>query len=578
MRRTQIPYGLLVVGLALTAAAAQYASRTATARDRLRFDNAAAAVKSAIDSRLDAYIAMLLGGAGLFAASEQVQLPEFRAYVERLELARRYPGIQGIGFSRVVRPDERNRIAAAIRQYAPSFDYQGGSTDSTVHAIVFLEPLDERNRVALGYDMYSESTRRAAMDLARDTGAPAATHRVRLVQEIDPDKQQAGFLIYVPVYVGGAVPATVEERRSKLLGFVYSPFRAGDLLSGIEGATRADELTFDVFDGSPGEDRLLHQSHGDGIGARFRTELVTEVAGQRWTLVVRSGPTFARTSGRALAMLIAIGGALLSASLFGVTKTQISARDAAERTADDLRRSEEALRTANLAKEEFLAVVSHELRTPLNAIVGWTAMLRRSQVPPETQVHAIRVIERNAAAQARLIEDLLDISRAVAGRLRLERGNVDVGGLLKSAVDALRPEAARQRVQLETELPATLGTITADSGRLQQVVLNILSNGIKFTGEAGTVSLSAWRDADWVTVRIADTGMGIPADFLPHVFERFRQADASTTRAHSGIGLGLAISRHIVELHGGTIEAASGGEGRGTTVTIRLPSHPPRSV
>jgi signal transduction histidine kinase len=574
MRRTLIPYALLVAALLLTGVAAQYAARTAAQRDRLRFDNVAAGVTAAIDNRLDAYLAMLLGGAGLFAASEDVSLSEFRAYIERLELERRYPGIRGIGFSRVVHREEREAIAAAVRRYEPSFRFHPESDAPTIHAIVYLEPQDVRNKVALGYDMYSESTRREAMERARDTGMPAATRRVRLVQEIDPSAEQAGFLIYVPVYRGGAVPHTVEARRAELLGFVYSPFRAWDLLRGIGGAAVSNEVAFDVFDGSPAEQRLLHHSGTPGGGARFQKAVATRVAGQTWTLVLRSGPAFATTSGRALVWLIAGGGAILSLLLFGVTLTQVKARDAAERTAAELRSSGEALRAANRARDEFLAIVSHELRTPLNAIVGWVAMLRKGHVPPENLAYVIDIIERNAAAQTHLIEDLLDVSGAIAGRMRLHMSAVDLASLLRSAVDAVKPSAAKQGIALETEVPDDLGWIHGDAARLRQVVLNILSNGIKFTDRGGRVSISAWRAGGWVMIRVADTGRGISPAFLPHVFERFRQADTSTTRAHSGVGLGLSISRHIVELHGGTIEAESGGEGCGTAFTVRLPAEP----
>jgi signal transduction histidine kinase len=578
MRRRFIPYSLLLAGLALTTIAVQYALRTAETSDRLRFENAAERVRSAIDSRLDAYVAMLLGGAGLFAASDDVEWSEFKAYVERLKIEQRYPGVRGIGFSQVIRPEERAVILSVIRRRVPEFAYPSESGSSSGHAIVFLEPLDERNRVALGYDMYAEENRRDAMDRARDTALPAATRRVRLVQEIDKDKQQAGFLIYVPVYRGGDVPAAVEERRAQLLGFVYSPFRAWDLLRPIQEEFDPAEVTFDVSDGAPRDRQWLHTATSEPVPSRFHTELTTDVAGRTWTLVVHSGPAFAGTSGRTIAGLIAAIGILMSVLLWSVTTTLVKARHAAERMADDARRSEEALRDANRAKDEFLAVVSHELRTPLNAIVGWASMLRRGQVPPQNQAHAIEIIQRNAAAQTRLIEDLLDISRAVAGRLSLELEDVDVDTTLKTAADAVRPAADQQGVKLALQSSGSLGTIRADHARLQQVVLNVLANGIKFTPEGGEVCLAASRANGWVTMNVSDTGLGIPPSFLPHVFESFRQGDSSTTRVHGGVGLGLAISRHITELHGGTIEAASDGVGLGATFTIRLPANPPAST
>lgn len=577
MRRQFIPYSLLVAGLVLTGIVVQYALRTGSESDRLRFETSAERVRGAIGSRLDAYVAMLLGGAGLFAASDSVEWPEFKAYVDRLEISKRYPGLQGIGFAQVLQPGELHTVRAAISQYAPWFQVRGEPGWPITSAIVFLEPQYARNRVALGYDMYSEERRREAMDRARDTALPAATRRLRLVQEIDPEDEQMGFLIYVPVYQHGNVPGTVEERRAQLLGFVYSPFRAGDLLAAVQRALDPREVTFDVFDGAPKEGLWLYRSVGTAADARFETQLTTEVAGRSWTIVVHSGPAFAATSARTIAALIAAIGILLSALLFSVTTTLVNARHAAEQRAEAARRSEEALRDANRAKDEFLAIVSHELRTPLNAIVGWASMLQRGRIPPENQARAIEIIQRNAAAQTRLVEDLLDISRAVAGRLHLRLDTVDVAATLRAAADAVKPGADQQDVVLDVQV-APVGVIVADQARLQQVVLNVLSNAIKFTPPQGRVSLVASRKSDWITVCVADTGIGIPPSLLPHVFDRFRQGDSSSTRAHGGIGLGLAICRHIVELHGGTIEAASEGEGRGTTFTIRLPAVPPASA
>jgi signal transduction histidine kinase len=570
-RRPLIPVVILTAGLLLTGAAAWYAARSSAQQDGLRFEHAADRVAAQIDGSIDAYIAMLLGAAGLFAASDDVQLPEFRAYVERLDLPRRYPGVQGIGFSRVVTPEQRDRVAAEVRRYIPSFRFLDGNPQETVHAIVYLEPQDERNRRAMGFDMFAEPTRRAAMVRACDTAAPAATERVTLRQEIDPGARQGGLLIYVPVYRGGAVPATVEERRKRLFGFVYSPFRAYDLLRGILGGEEG-EVSFDVYVDSPATQNLLHRGRRNDDEPRFRTERLVGVAGTQWTLDLRSGPAFPDPTGRALVPLVIIVGSLLSALLYVSTMTQVKAREAAEQTAEELRRSEEALRDADRAKDEFLAVVSHELRTPLNAIVGWAGMLRRGQVPEENRAHAISVIERNAVAQVHLVEDLLDLSRAVAGRLSLDVIDVDVAAALRAAADAVAPAAQARGVHLTCRVPSELGRVRADQARLQQIVLNLLSNGIKFTPEGGRVTLSAARSRDSVSITVADTGVGIGREFLPHIFERFRQADTSSTRAHGGIGLGLAISRHLVELHGGWIEAVSEGVGRGTTVTVHLPS------
>jgi len=227
---------------------------------------------------------------------------------------------------------------------------------------------------------------------------------------------------------------------------------------------------------------------------------------------------------------------------------------------------------ANHLKDEFLATVSHELRTPLNAVLGWARMLRSKQLPPDRAKHAIVVIERNASALAHLIDDLLDVSRIVAGTLHLAPQPVDLVAVAQTALDAVRPLAATKNVQLafSPDLEA-LEPVSGDADRLQQVIWNLLANAIKFTPEGGRVGVFIERSNDYMEVRVVDTGQGISPDFLPHVFERFRQADDATTRRHTGLGLGLAIVRQLVELHRGTVHSASQGVGRGATFTVRLP-------
>ena len=259
-RRELIPYIILAAAVALTAGLTWYAHVSGTTRERIVFEGTADGVRAAIESRFDTHMAMLLGGAGLFAASDEVTLQEFRRYVARLRLEERYPGIQGIGFTRVVRPDERLEVLERMRAEFPEFRFWPEPPDALFTAIVYLEPLDERNRIALGYDMASEEVRAEAMSRARDEARPAATGVVELVQERhDPARAQAGFLIYVPLYAGGGIPETIAERRQALEGFVYSPFRADDLLSSIFPRAVPTVTAIDVFEGTPSEGTPLHR-------------------------------------------------------------------------------------------------------------------------------------------------------------------------------------------------------------------------------------------------------------------------------------------------------------------------------
>jgi len=880
-RRLWAPWLVLALTLLGAAAAASYVARAARARAALRFENAVHRTEDDIRTRLDAYVAVLRAGAGLFAARGDVTREEWRAFVGRLELPSRYPGVQGVGFSARVAPGGDDGLADAMRRQGfEDFALRPAGEREERHAILFLEPLDRRNRAALGFDMFSEPARREAMERARDTGEPAASRRLTLVQEIEEEGKQPGFLIYVPVYRGGATPATVEERRAALAGFVYSPFRAADLLAGIFGHEPSPLVNFRVYDG-PGEDpaSLLHASRAPGAEAEeyerrppFRAARTLDVAGRPWALVLvpRHDSDIARRNWLPLGVMLT--GVAFGVALFFITRSQGRARRASEAAAAAARASESRFRTlveqspvstqifapdgrtlrvnraweelwgvtleglggyniledpqleekgiapyirrgfageavripailydpeatvpgktrhrdprrwvsaviypvkdeggrvrevvlmhediterrraegraaflasasaaldaslefettletvahlavpaladfcffdlvtperkiqraawkhkdpaqqerfdevwryvpprdfeghpvaralrsgttefvpevteewmrqaatspehfefmrglgltslmtvllvtreqtlgaltcglvgtgrryepadvataedlarraalavynarlyreaqeANQLKDEFLATLSHELRTPLTAVLGWTKLLRTESFDQKVTARALEAIERNAAAQTRLINDLLDVSRIITGKLRLHVAPVELAPVIEAAVESLRPAAEARGVRLRLALEGGPGAVSGDADRLQQVVWNLLSNAIKFTPRGGRVDVRlAGRDGH-AEVVVSDTGRGIPAEFLPHVFERFRQADGAITREHGGLGLGLSIVRHLVELHGGRVRAESEGPGRGATFTVSLP-------
>jgi signal transduction histidine kinase/ActR/RegA family two-component response regulator len=236
------------------------------------------------------------------------------------------------------------------------------------------------------------------------------------------------------------------------------------------------------------------------------------------------------------------------------------------------RAARETAETADRAKEEFMAVLSHELRTPLNAVYGWARMLNSGELTGEAAVaRALDAIVRNADAQVQLIDDLLDVSRIVTGKLRLDVSAVDLEAVVKGALDAVRPAADAKSIRVQTVLDPRAGPVRGDPARLQQVAWNLLMNAVKFTPRGGRVQLHLQRMNSHVEIVVSDSGEGIEAQVLPHVFERFRQADSSTTRAHGGLGLGLALVRHLVELHGGSVVAKSAGKGQGATFVVTLP-------
>ena len=258
----------------------------------------------------------------------------------------------------------------------------------------------------------------------------------------------------------------------------------------------------------------------------------------------------------------------------------VTDRKAAERERAMLLDREQQARaqaeTLNRTKDEFLATLSHELRTPLNAIFGWARMLQTGSVTGAMTQRAVEAIVKNASAQVQLIDDLLDISRIITGNMRLELRPVDIKIVIDTALDAVRPAAVLKGLRLDTVLDPSAGTVTGDADRLRQVVWNLLSNAVKFTPAGGRVHLRLHRTNTGVEIAVTDTGQGIAPEVLPYVFDRFRQGDGTITRRHSGLGLGLALVRHLVDLHGGTVTGESAGPDQGSTFTVKLPV--PRST
>ena len=233
----------------------------------------------------------------------------------------------------------------------------------------------------------------------------------------------------------------------------------------------------------------------------------------------------------------------------------------------------EELERSNRMKDDFLGIVSHELRTPLSAILGWARMLKRGVVSSgPARERALDAIERNATLQARLVDDLLDVSRIVSGKLELEASNVDLAAIVEAAIDSVRPTLLAKGLEVRLSMAHEGATVLGDARRLQQVVWNLLTNAIKFTAPGGRIDLVVARSGRVVRLAVRDNGVGIPPDVLPYVFERFKQADGSATRRHGGLGLGLSIVRHVVEAHGGSVQALSAGEGAGAEIVVELPA------
>ncbi len=374
---------------------------------------------------------------------------------------------------------------------------------------------------------------RAASEIARRSAEAIATHLAMNVQRVEVWTRSTGELVLT------AHAATKNE-------VVKIPRAAID--------AAADEESSDKEERMPASQSLT--THIVALPLRVRSEVLGVLAA-----AVREPSPDVEAALKSVANLLALG------------FSRSRAEEERHVLLDRERNARAEAEAANRSKDEFLAMVSHELRTPLNAITGWMSLLLSGGLDAARTKRAYETIDRNARAQAQLIDDLLDIGRITSGKLRLDESRIDVGSTAEMALESVRVSAEQRGVRLESHIDANTGEILGDGARIQQVIWNLLSNAIKFTPKGGEVKLSVSRNPKrGIIIDVTDSGQGITPDFLPRVFDRFKQEDNSATRTRGGLGLGLAIVRHLVELHGGTIEAASEGSGKGSRFTVVLPT------
>ncbi|NTU80067.1 MAG: hypothetical protein HGA45_11790 [Chloroflexales bacterium] len=557
-----LPLALLLFGLASTIGAAYTLAEISRGRAALRFATSVEQTRAAIEGRITAQISLLGGLAGLFATGAQVDRESFHRYVERLNIRENYPGVQGLGFSMRVAPAERAALLERTRAMGmEEFRIWPEGPRDEYHTILFLEPLDTRNKAAVGYDMFTEPTRREAMERACDTGQPALSGKVTLVQEIDAQKQ-AGFLIYMPIYRGGMIPPDVAERRAQLIGFAYSPFRADDLFRGIFREEDVSRVSFAIYDGPlPTPQALLHQSFDLGGALYTPAHSASEtimVAGRPWTITYHSQPIFDAASDTYVAPTIMILGVIGSVIIYLLVQAQTSARLQAEQ--------------AVKARDTFLSVASHELKTPLTALSGNAQLLKRriagsDRLTPAEQRNVDAIVEGSRRLR-KLVDELLDHTRLQEGRLLLEPQYLDLGDLVAHVATEIRPTLTRHTLAVY-RVPEAL-PIIGDPLRIEQVLLNLIGNGIKYSPSGGLIEVRLEYAEPWAVLEVCDQGIGIPAAALPLLFEQFYRASNAIDMHIAGMGIGLYVVKAIIERHGGTIRVSS-TEGQGSTFRVCLP-------
>jgi signal transduction histidine kinase len=554
-------------------------------------------VRTSIERRLVAYVQVLRGGVGLFAASDNVQRDGWHAYVNALDINAHYPGIRGIGFAQNIRPDQLASHIRAIRsQGFPNYDVRPPGERPAYTAIIYLEPFDWRNQRAFGYDMFSEPVRHEAMVRAANTGKAATSGKVTLVQETTK-AVQSGFLMYLPVYRKGLPLETVVQRQAALLGYVYAPFRMNDLMQGVLGNRNISHLHLEIFDGTEAAQNQMYDSLAttatqtsteNGRASAFHHTETFTVGGRLWTLRFTSLPASDAAIDTQMPRLILGAGTLISLLVAAVVWSLLVSRRQAralakanthlreeieERTKLEvqLEAAKNTAETASRAKSEFLANVSHELRTPLTLILApLDELLAVAKPPTEWRVQLERV-ERNALLLLNRVNDLLDFSKVEAGKFVVCWEVIALSELISKLAEDAAEVARAKGCSLTWRVDRELDQVCLDRHHVETILLNLIGNALKFTPEGGWIGIEAAPiDETTFQLSVTDSGIGIAQEQLPLLFQRFQQVDASSTRRYGGTGIGLALVKEMAQLMGGEVDVAS-ELGRGSSFMVRLP-------
>jgi len=594
-KTAKFPFLVLAVSILLTIGVTYNFYQSARNKDLIRFNNEVNRLQSTIENKINLYVALLEGGRGVIESNNVITRENFAKYVESLDLEKNYTGVQGIGYTRVISAGERLPLMEKMKtETYEDFQIFPVAEKDSYQVIVYLEPLNESNRKMLGFDISSEAHTLEALERARDSGEAASSVIVNSKIESEVNINEVGFLIFLPIYKNGKLPVSIEERRKNISGFIYSPFRADDFLKEIQNSKSASDISLNIYDGQANTENLLAQSvespkvtYKNEIEENYMTQREQDVAGRKWIIQYNSLPEFFTQSSLGWSPLIFIIGIIFSFLLFGMTYWEASARIKLQSTAADLYETEQqkqgllekeqaarlSAEQANKTKDEFIAVVSHELRTPLNAIAGWTRILKTEDLSENTKKLALEKIERNLRSQTKLVEELLDYSQIVSGTIKFEGKEVNFSNVFENTFSEVEPAAQEKRIELLKDNQLNGHLILGDEDKIKIVIHNLLTNAVKFTHSGGRIETSVQENGGAIQMIVKDNGRGISSDFLPHVFDRFTQADASSTRASGGLGLGLTISNHIINLHNGKIEVNSEGTGKGSTFTVTVPHY-----
>ena len=559
LQKPWIPYVILIVTLLLTTATTYYVNRTTHERDRLRFANSVQETENTINNELEVYTTLLRGTTGLFAANPDVSKTEFQSYINRLFLQQNYRGIQGIGYIKRVPADQKDVFVQTMQEQLQSnFTIRSNGNRSEYNVILYLQPEKNMNQAGIGLDMNNDPIRKAALARARDTGRPAMSPRV-ILNQTPTQTRQTGFLIFVPIYANGSVPATVDERRKEISGFVFSPFRTNNLFT----TDRPSSLTFQIYDGDTTDKKnLIHDSSNPNDQALKNYQPVYQTIhhltfdGEKWTVVYSNHPIFEDASQTDLPPFIFLGGVLVSLMFFTLSRSQYTARNRAELYANELQNSQHELHKAIGLRDNFISIASHELKTPVTSLKVYTeVLLKQSTKKEETKTtDYLSKMNRQIDKLTLLIHDLLDVTRLQAGHLTYRIEEFDIAKLVHEIVENTEQLANNHQIIIKGKVKKN---VWGDRERINQVLTNLLTNAIKYSPGAKKIIVTMQEKKDETQISVQDFGIGISKEHQKKIFNRFYRVNDTSEKTFPGLGLGLFISNEIAKYHGGQISIKS---------------------
>ncbi|MCU1290247.1 MAG: two-component hybrid sensor and regulator [Acidobacteria bacterium] len=589
-----LSYLVLAVLILLTVGVTYNFFKSAKSKDTIRFSNHISLLESSIESKINLYVALLKGSKGFIETAPELTHGKFSEYVSYLNLQNHDSGVQGMGFAQTVKTQDYEALNK--RMNADGFSdfkiYPPNETGSG-QIVVYIEPFEDHNKKIIGFDMTTQPHYREAMRRAEETGEAAASSKVVFAGDGKSGGQE-GFVIFLPVYKKSEISASSRQFKGDLLGFVFIALKANNFFNDVYETIPEQDIRFKVFDGEVSEQNLLaYKESNNSVPLNFaniteekhEAQNSIEIIGRKWILQYNTLPIFTEQSSVGWTPLILLCGFAFSFLLFGMTYWEAASRAKAQKTAGELlemqkqreilleneRQARQIAEEANTSKDEFISIISHELKTPLNAIAGWARILRTHELSRGTKELALQKIDKNLRSQARLVEQLLNYSEIISGKSVLKVEDVDFSELFEETISQIEPLAKEKNITLSKFNQLDHHLIYGDKEKIKIVIQNLLTNAVKFTQSGGKIETSVSELNGDVQMIVKDDGRGISREFLPYVFERYKQADNPNIRDYGGLGLGLTISKHIVNLHRGKISADSDGKGKGSTFMVKFP-------